>query len=361
MGELIRFLVFVVGLFGVASTLTSAITSFVLPRSARNLITSLVFRVMRLLFVPWTRKGRPYRERDRAMALYAPFGLIALLVTWLILILLSYMLMFWGLGVQGWQQAFTVSGSSLLTLGFAAVTELPQVILALSEATIGLILVALLIAYLPTMYTSFSRRELAVTMLEVRAGAPPSAVEMLVRIHKIGRMDILDEMWLNWELWFVDIEESHTSLPALAFFRSPQPQRSWVNSAEAVLDAAALYSSALNVERSPRAQLCIRAGFLSLRQISNFFRIPYRTDPQYPRDPISLSQSDFEMAYDIFAKAGLPVKADREQAWQDFAGWRVNYDTVIVALSKLTMAPEGPWIPQELAEHGIVLPGRISV
>ena len=91
---------------------------------------------------------------------------------------------------------------------------------------IGLILVALLIAYLPTMYSAFSRREQAVNMLEVRAGSPPSASEMLMRFNRIHGLDKLADYWKIWEAWFADVEESHTTLPALVFFRSPRPENS---------------------------------------------------------------------------------------------------------------------------------------
>ena len=89
------------------------------------------------------------------MALYAPITLLLLPAVWLVLVLVGYMGMFWAIGVSSWRMAFKVSGSSLLTLGFAQVDELPGTVLSFSEATIGLVLVALLIAYLPTMYGAF--------------------------------------------------------------------------------------------------------------------------------------------------------------------------------------------------------------
>src|SRR5258708_39527866 len=145
-----------------------------------------------------------------------------------------------------------MSGSSVLTLGFALVDNFPTTVLAFSEATIGLILIALLIAYLPTIDSAFSRREAAVTMLEVRAGSPPSAVEMIIRYTRLKRLEQLGELWKAWEVWFVDLEESHTSLSALSFFRSPQPHRSWVTAAGAVLDGAALARSVF----APGTWLC---------------------------------------------------------------------------------------------------------
>lgn len=338
----LKVLSFVVGATIVVGTLFSAVETLVLPRSAPDPLARLVFVSVRRLFALRLRRARSYTELDRALAFFAPISLLLLLPTWLTLVLVGYIGMFWGLGVGSWHRAFQVSGSSLLTLGSATVEDLPKTILVFSEATIGLILVALLIAYLPTMYAAFSRRETAVTLLEVRAGDPPSAVEMLLRFHRIQGFHRLSEQWQAWETWFADIEESHSSLPALVFFRSPRPDRSWVIAAGAVLDAASLTLSVVDVPNDPLAALCIRAGYLALRHIADFFSIPYNPDPR-PDDPISVTREEFDAACQRLVSAGVPIKADREQAWRDFNGWRVNYDSVLLDLAGLTVAPEAPW------------------
>ena len=222
---------------------------------------------------------------------------------------------------------------------------------------IGLLLIALLIAYLPSMYSAFQRRELAVTLLEVRAGSPPSAVEMIERFQRIHGFDRLTEMWQRWEEWFADIEESHTSLVALVFFRSPVPTRHWVTAAGAVLDGAALAASTLDLPRNPQAELCIRAGYLALRAIADFFYIPYNANP-HPTDPISITRAEYDAAYDRLAGKGIPLKQDRDQCWRDFAGWRVNYDTSLLALCEIVSAPPATWssdrskgIVRELRKH----------
>ena len=202
---------------------------------------------------------------------------------------------------------------------------------------------ALLIAYLPTMYAAFSRREALVTLLEVRAGSPPSALTMLIRFHLIHGLDHLTDMWEAWEVWFAELSESHTSLPAVAFFRSPQPEHAWITAAGAVLDTAALAQSVLDCPPNPKASLCIRAGYLALRRIADFFALPYPPDPHFPAQPISISRTEFDAACDELAGHGVPLKADRDLAWGDFAGWRVNYDTVLLALCTLTTAPYAPW------------------
>jgi hypothetical protein len=166
---------------------------------------------------------------------------------------------------------------------------------------------------------------------------------MILRFNRIQGIERLNDYWSVWETWFADVEESHTVLPALVLFRSPRPQNSWVIAAGAVLDAASLTLSAVDVPISASAQLSIRAGFLALRRISDSFDIPYPPDPHYPQNSISITRTEFDDALDRLAQDNVPLKPDRDQAWRDFAGWRVNYDFVLLALCSLTMAPPAPW------------------
>jgi hypothetical protein len=336
-------LAFLIGLIIVVLTLFSALSTFVLPRSARSPLTRLVFRVLRWVFDVMLHFAKTYGRRDALMAYYAPIGLMMLLPTWYLLISLGYAAIYWGLGVGNFVAAYKLSGSSLFTLGFTPSQGIWQSAFVFSEAMLGLIMVALLIAYLPTMYSAFSRREQAVNMLEVRAGNPPSAVEMLLRFGRIHGLDKLGEYWRTWETWFADIEESHSTLATLVFFRSPRPEMSWITAAGAVLDAASLTLSAVEVPYEPSAALCIRAGYLSLHRITHYFGIPLPHDPHFPDDPISINRSEFDATLAQLERAGLPIKHDREQAWKDFGGWRVNYDRSLVALCALVMAPSAPW------------------
>ena len=340
---ILRVLVFITGTALIIWAIFSAVQTLVLPRNAQDKLTRLVFMSIRWIFSIRLRWLHSYAERDQLMAFFAPVSLLSLVPTWLMLLLLGYMGMFWSLGGLTWLEAFRISGSSLLTLDFAVSKSFSSTLLAFSEAALGLMMVALLIAYLPTMYAAFSRREVAVTLLDVRAGNPPSAMQMIARYHRIHGLDQLKEQWQIWEAWFADIEESHTSLPALVFFRSPKPDHSWVTAAGTVLDAASLTLSAIDIPASPHAALCIRAGFLALRHIADFFNIPYSHDPHYPIQTISITRQEFDQACDELKSQGLPIKADRDQVWQDFAGWRVNYDQVLLALVNLTMPPAAPW------------------
>ena len=173
-------------------------------------------------------------------------------------------------------------------------------------ASFGLGLVALLIAYLPTIYSSFSRREVLVAYLNSRAGTPPSAIDLLRRAHLIDRLHDLDDLWDRYQLWFAELEETHTSQPLLNFFRSPSADRSWVTAAGTILDAASLINSTIDAGWHPMAGLCVRSGYTALRSIADFFGMDYPPDPQ-PDDPITITRDEWEDARPRPRRRGRPA------------------------------------------------------
>jgi hypothetical protein len=338
---LIQVLVFVGGALIVARTLLSAVRVFVLPRGSNDALARLVFRGARRLFDLVAGPRKPYATRDRLMAYFGPVSLVILPAMWLGIVILGYTAMFWAIGVGSPYDAFVDSGSSLFTLGFAHPATVGGEALAFSEAAIGLGFVALLVSYLPTIYAAFSRRELFVRMLEGRADSPPSPVVLLTRLHRLRGLSELGDMWESWERWFAELEETHTSLTVLVHYRSQQPDLSWVNAAGAMLDAAAIVRSSVALPIDVRADLMIRAGYLALRRIADVFGISYPATPAQG-DPTSVDRERFETALDVMTQAGVPLVADRDQAWRDFNGWRVNYDAPLRGLETLTVAPT-PW------------------
>jgi len=337
----LRVLLFAAGVVVVVLTTGSALRTVVLPRGVPATLGRIVFLVLRSGYALRMKVSRSYAARERVMASFGPATLLVLLQTWLVLVFLGYTAMYAALGDDP-LQALRESGSSLFTLGFDRPAGTPAALLAFSEASTGLVLLALLITYLPSLYAAFSRREAQVTKLEVRAGSPPSGAELLWRVWSLGRGDLVGDLWATWEDFFVDIEETHTSFPALTFFRSPQPEHSWVTAAGAVLDGAALLASSVEIERDLEAELSIRAGSLALRHINAYWGLSFPPDPS-PDDPISVQRSEYDEALERMAAGGVPLRADRETAWRDFAGWRVNYDVVLLNLATLTMAPYAPW------------------
>lgn len=334
------------GLALVAAALVSAVRLLVMPRATRDPIVQLVWVSIRRGLELILRRQSTFAARDAIMSVYAPLATMSLLPTWLAMTWLGFAGLFFATGAPSGPAALVESGSSLLTLGFVRPTGATHVALAFAEAMIGLILVALLVAYLPTMYAAFGRREQAVTLLEVRAGTPPTALDMVLRLHRIGRLtrdDAMQPLWEGWEALFAELEESHTTLPGLVFFRSPRPERSWITAAGAILDGAALITSAVDVPRDAQRELCLRAGFLALRRIADVFRIAHPGDPHFPADPISIDRAEFDDVLDALAAAGVALRTDRDAAWQAFGGWRVNYDVVLLELAALVMAPPAMW------------------
>ena len=336
---------FIAGFIIVGATVFSAIRTVILPRAAQSWLTRLVFVGTRIPIMALAGPKRSYEWRDRVLALYAPISLFTLPLVWLTVVAIGYTLMFYTLDPD-LGRAFHLSISSITTLGFADADTVIERVFAFMEAGLGLTLLALMITFLPAIYNAFARREVQVGQLEVRAGSPCSAVTFLLRHQFIGSLDDggaqLDATFERWERWFAQIEESHLTYPALVFFRSPQADRSWVTAAGTMLDSAALATACVRHRVVGSAGLCIRAGFIALRRIADFYGIRFDHDPS-PDDPISIARDEFDVVWDRLAAAGVQLVDDRDQAWRDFAGWRVNYDEVLLALAEITVAPYAPW------------------
>ena len=290
----LQVVVALIGVYIIARTVLSAVRTFVVPRGDNDPLSRFAFRVMFAAFRLAAPPSRPYEIRDRIMAYYGPISLVLLPAWWLVLIALGFALIFWVLG-EPLGDAIITSGSSLLTLGFLRPPAQFGEIIAFVEAALGLALVALLISYLPTIYSAFSRRELLVNLLEVRADSPPSPVVMITRMHRLSGLDALHDLWERWEQWFAEVEETHSSLPVLVFYRSQQHDHSWVNASGAVMDTAALMRSAVAAPWDVQADLTIRAGYIALRRIATYFRIDFDPHPG-PMDATSISRARFDEA-----------------------------------------------------------------
>lgn len=339
--QLLQLIALIAGVLLVLRALLSTIRTFVVPRPTNDRIARMVFLSVRRAFDLVAARLGSYERRDRLMSYFGPSALVALPLAWLVAVAAGYTLIFWALGSGSIEQAILDSGSSLLTLGFARPPELGSDIVAFSEAVIGLGMVALLIAYLPTIYAAFSRRELLVRQLETRADAPPSPIVLVARLHQLGGLDDMHELWEHWERWFAELEETHTSLTVLVHFRSQHPDRSWVNAAGAVLDTASLVRSSIAIPVDAHSELMIRAGCVALQRITGVFHLPFDPAPR-PDGPIRIDRDTYEMFLDQLAAGGVPLKPDRDAAWRDFRAWRIQYDEVLARLEELTVSPP-PW------------------
>ncbi|KAA9331489.1 hypothetical protein F0P96_14705 [Hymenobacter busanensis] len=342
---LLRGVAVLAGVALVVVVVSAAIRSFVLPRNESVLVSNYVFRFVRVVFDVVASRAQTYAQRDRVLSIYAPVALIALPVVWLGLLSVAYTCIFWGLGEGSWERCYLISNNALLTIGAEEPTHgLVASSASFSEALLGLLLLTLLISYLPTIYQAFSRRELVVARLELRAGAPASATNLITWLNRSGSLLDDEDQWQRWEEWFVEIEESHTSLPIISFFRSPQPGRSWVTSAGIILDTAALIFSTVDQPRSSNAELCFKAGCIAMNRVYRFFQNRAHSQPSglvATGNPLEEpSRRDFEHAYDQLQEAGVPVVANRAEAWQHYHELRSRYEQAVVFLAKLTVAPE---------------------
>ncbi len=335
---------FAAGVVIIIFTVLSAVRSTILPRAATNRLSRLSISVVRAASRLWTGRSPTYESRDRIMAMFGPIVLLLLLLSWLLLTVVAYVLIYVAIGIHPFTKDIELSGSSIVTLGNVSATGLGGDLLTYTEAGLGLLILTLLITYLPSIYGAFSRRENGVALLAVRAGNPPTPGEMLIRYHRIESPDSrLTTLWQTWESWFADVEETHTSFPILSYFRSPQPNQSWITASGVLLDAAALWLSTIPHSIDPDAQLCLRAGFQTLRRIAETFDVVYNPDPA-PDDPITVSRGEWDQVVAQLAAAGVPLYDDREAAWKAWKGWRVNYDTVLLDLARLVEAPPVPWV-----------------
>jgi hypothetical protein len=334
----------VVGLAAAAVALLvvrSALRTIVVPRGVVDRHTRVVFRSLDAL-TEW-RAGRASSSRqvDRRTAGIAIRLLLALLVTWLGAIWLAGAGAQWAIGGGSAGRAFGASASALTTLGVSYPGGGTSAA-AYIEAVLGLGLLALIIGYLPSLYAAFSRREALVTKLAMRTGLPPAGPVILSRLWCPARpQTVLNQTWQAWEDWFVDLSESHTSYPVLAFFRSPQTAKSWITAAGAILDAVALALAAVDADWGPEAGMCLHAGIVSLRHIADFHGIPYESDAA--KATIAVSEHEVIAACQEMKAAGVAVVSDLDAAYQRFRARRAGYDHLLLDLCAYLYAPPAPW------------------
>jgi hypothetical protein len=352
-----RIVALVVGVAVLLFDGTAVIKLLIVPRAAGRWM-SMPIRAVRRVFSRMALLARTYDGLDRVLAASEPVALVLQLASWLAIAVFGFTLIDWGLWGGPFVAAFSEAGSSVFTLGFTLNHTTAGRAIDFVAAGTGLVLVALQIAYLPTLYNAYNRRETLVTLLESRAGAPAWGPELLIRHQLISSVANLPFLFSEWERWAADVAESHTSYPSLLHLRSPRAKNSWIVSLTCVMDAAALYL-AVDPEHAPiEARMCLRMGFTSLRDIAQVRRISFDPDPS-PDDPITLPKDEFVSACERLAAIGFPMSRSVEDAWPHFQGWRVNYEAVTYALAWSLNAPPARWTgPRRWAGAETLVPVR---
>jgi hypothetical protein len=329
------------GLLLLGLTATSVIKTFMIPRATRTRLNKVVSVLVYGFFRLVTARIDDLPRRERILSVSAPAFLLGLLTGWLVCLFAGFALLLWP-SAGSFSLALRESGSSLFTLGFALPAGPGASMIVFVAAASGLAVLALLISYLPLLYTAFNRRETLVTMFEALAGAPPWGPELLARQALIDNSATLPGLYARWTEWAADISESHVNYRTLVYFRSPDPAASWLLSLLAVLDGAALHL-ALNPTSAPyEARPLLRVGYLTMRQLAVNLRLPVTEDPS-PDDPIELSRSEFDQAVQWLRDAGWEPERSADEAWPHFHGWRVNYEAAAYLLAAHLDLPPALW------------------
>lgn len=338
----------IAGVAILAGTSLDVVGTLVIPRSFKSRLSRLVGAASRAVLRFPARLIKRYETLDAIEAWTGPAILLFRLAVWVGLLLTGFAFMLLPAVHGSFGRAYTQAGSSMFTLGYSAPVSPGSTIIDYAAAYSGLLVIALQIGYLPTLYAAFNRRETEVTILVSRAGTPAWGPELLLRtrfgIPQDGEVgELLDDLFTRWERWSAEVAESHTTYPTLIWLRSPQPYKHWLIAQLAILDAAALHLS-LAPATDPRmsARLCLRAGFDMLRDVANALGLSFDPDPD-PDHDLVLTYAEFEIAVEQLKSVGYPCEVTAQEAWPHFRGWRVNYESLAYSLGWSINAPAAKW------------------
>lgn len=331
----------IAAIFGVVFILITAFDAFetiVLPRRVvrRVRMAKIFYRVSWACWALIGHKLKAGNRREYYLSIYGPLSLILLLVMWASLFILGFGMVNWGLNLQlqapekvmGFGGYLYMSGTTFVTLGLGDITPLSPLgrFLAVLEGGTGLGFLALVIGYLPVIYQTFSRREINISLLDARAGTPPSAPELLIRHYKGNTSDELILYLRDWERWCAELLESHLSYPVLAYYRSQHESQSWLSSLTALLDTCALILVGIDgIPLKPTKFLFGTARHAAVDLTQSFGLHPVRSQRKYLR-------ADFTRLCEDFASHGVVLRDD-DEAWTRLKDLRRMYEPFVEALA----------------------------
>ena len=344
----------VVGVAIIWAVLLDAFETVVLPRRVlRNFRLTAYF--YRRTWVPWRGIARKIKKTSRQqnfLGYFGPLSLILLLGFWASGLILGFALIQYGIGgheqLSGEKLNFGKilyhSGETFFTLGYGDIVPTSPGARALSvfEAGMGFAFLGVVIGYIPVVYSSFSRREIQISMLDARAGSPPSAAELLTRLA--GRTEdagvdqlVLDEVLRDWERWAAELLEAQISYPVLTFFRSQHSNQSWLGALTTMLDVSSLVLTGIEGVHPGQAKLTFamaRHAAVDLAQVVNA-----RYDAAWPD---RLPDAEFEGLRDVLAAAGLRVRSD-DYGREKLTKLRLMYEPYVHSTARNLMLTLPPW------------------
>jgi len=347
-----------VGLIGLALiivVLWDVFETIVLPRRVTRR-----FRLTRFFYqsiwAPWSTiagRLRKSKRREVFLSVFGPLSLLGLLVLWAVTLVFGFASLHWAFGshinlVNGHAGFFSdlyYSGTTFFTLGLGDLSPISSAARAITviEASLGFGLLALVIGYFPVLYQAFSRREVNISMLDARAGTPPTAAELLRRHQEAQSLDSLDQFLRDWEMWAADLMESHLSYPVLCFFRSQHDNQSWLAALNTVLDACSLVMVGIDGIPKWQAQLTFKMARHAIVDISQIFN----TSP-VKHDNARLPRKDLEALRLILSECGVDLRneAGDENTLDEL---RAMYEPYTHVLSRYLMMPLPGWLPKARA------------
>ena len=334
----IRDLELIAGLALIALVLWDAFETIVLPRTVRRRYRLTRFVVLGG-WLSWRALPVPGAAREGYLSFFGPLVLLFLILIWAAGLILGFALLLFGLhATHSFGSAFYLSGSTFFTLGLGDVVPKANGsrAIVLIEAGTGLGFLAMVISYLPIFYQSFSRREIAISLLDARAGSPPTAIELVRR----NGPEITLETLVLWEKWTAELLESHLSYPILAFFRSQHDRQSWLSALTVVLDTSALVMTGL--DRMPEGQA--RFTFAIARHALVDLTQLFYGEPITPA-PDRLDHATFEQLCESLRSIGLEFSLPAEEAEDRLRSLRAAYEPFAFSLSRRFVLHLPPWIP----------------
>lgn len=332
----------------------------VLPRSVtRSLrLTRVFYRTSWALWSGVAKRISHGPTRDAILSFYGPLSLLMLMHVWALCLIVAFALIHWGLhsplntpdGQSGFSTYLYMSGVTLFTLGFGDVVprEMMGRALTVAEAGVGIGFLALVIGYLPTLYQAFSRREVAISLLDARAGSPPTAVELLRRHGIEGQQSALIMLLQEWERWAAELLESHLSFPVLLFYRSQHDRESWLAALTAMLDTCSILLQTTGSERPSSAALRWQANvtFAMCRHAVVDLALILNTPPSEDEHD-RLSPEKLKRVREVLLLAGFVVNDG--EAWVTL---RRQYEPYLNSLSRGLMVRLPPYLPEsEMADN----------
>ena len=337
----------------IATVLWDAFETVVLPRRVRRRvrITGIVYRAS---WAPWSAIARRMPNGDRResfLSVYGPISLIVLLAVWALALILGFGLLQWALGSSvaalgahgGFGTDLYFSGTTFFTLGLGDVIPRSGAarVFTVVEGGTGFAFLALVIGYLPILYQAFSRREASVTLLDARAGSPPTAAEFLRRHGPGCPPEELSTLLRDWERWSAEILEAHLSYQTLMYFRSQHDNESWLSALTVILDVCALIQAGIDDMPVFQARLTFAMARHAAVDLSQVFNVPPNEKIVHPE---RLSPADLARLVESLATSGVPLR-QQAKALAKLAELRALYEPYVGHLSHLLMAPLPTWLP----------------